>query len=36
MISYSQMFTEQNASIPPFADDQNASIHLFTDPNAFS
>ena len=38
MTAYSRalQFIDQNASIPSFADDWNASIHPFTDPNAFS
>jgi hypothetical protein len=36
MTAYSHLFINQNASIPPCADDQNASIQLFTNPNAFS
>ena len=32
MTAYSQLFIDQNAFIPLFADDRNASIPPFTDP----
>jgi hypothetical protein len=36
MTAYSQLFIDQNASIPSFADNQNDSVHPFTDSNTFS